>query len=147
MSFILFLHGLGSKPGGAKVKYLEALGHNVINPALPNEDFNKSVEIADKLLKEHNIDVVIGSSRGGAVAMALNHSKPMVLVAPAWSNYNVIPNADQADMWKVIHSKNDDVIPIIDSRLLERLGCSLVVTGETHRMNDEEALKAIAAAI
>ncbi len=36
---ILFLHGWNSKPGGVKPTYLARHGHEVFNPALPDDDF------------------------------------------------------------------------------------------------------------
>jgi len=36
---VLFLHGWTSTPGGVKPTYLENQGHEVLNPALPDEDF------------------------------------------------------------------------------------------------------------
>ena len=43
---ILFLHGWTSVPGGRKPAYLKEHGHEVFNPALPDEDFEKAVRIA-----------------------------------------------------------------------------------------------------
>ena len=36
---ILFLHGWTSVPGGLKPSFLKEHGHEVLNPALPDEDF------------------------------------------------------------------------------------------------------------
>ena len=43
---ILFLHGWTSTPGGVKPTYLKDHGHEVLNPALPDEDFDEAVRIA-----------------------------------------------------------------------------------------------------
>ena len=43
---ILFLHRLNSTPGGIKPTYLKDHGHTVLNPALPDEDFDEAVGIA-----------------------------------------------------------------------------------------------------
>ena len=69
---VLFLHGLNSKPGGAKAQALKAAGFDVLNPALPNEPFNISVKIAQDVVNCDRPDVIVGSSRGGAVAMAID---------------------------------------------------------------------------
>ena len=66
---ILFLHGWHSTPGGVKPTYLKDHGHEVLNPALPDDDFDAAVRIAQAEFDQHHPDVVIGSSRGGAVAM------------------------------------------------------------------------------
>jgi hypothetical protein len=42
---ILFLHGWTSVPGGRKPTFLKEQGHDVINPALPDDDFDKSGRI------------------------------------------------------------------------------------------------------
>jgi hypothetical protein len=43
---ILFLHGWTSTPGGLKPTDLKDHGHEVVNPALPDDDFDESVRIA-----------------------------------------------------------------------------------------------------
>ncbi len=76
MAKVLFLHGWNSKPGGVKPTYLAEHGHTVINPALPDEDFAESVRIAQAEFDHHDPDVVVGSSRGGAVAMNIDAREP-----------------------------------------------------------------------
>jgi predicted esterase YcpF (UPF0227 family) len=68
---ILFLHGWNSVPGGVKPTYLKDHGHEVINPKLPDDDFAEAVRIAQAEFDQHRPEVVVGSSRGGAVAMSL----------------------------------------------------------------------------
>jgi hypothetical protein len=43
---ILFLHGWQSPPGGLKPTFLKNHGHEVLNPALPDDDFDAAVAIA-----------------------------------------------------------------------------------------------------
>ncbi len=43
---ILFLHGWHSVPGGVKPTYLKDHGHEVINPALDDDDFEAAVSTA-----------------------------------------------------------------------------------------------------
>jgi predicted esterase YcpF (UPF0227 family) len=69
---ILFLHGWNSVPGGVKPTYLKAHGHEVINPALPHEDFAGAVRTAQAEFDQHRPQVVVWSSRGGAVAMNID---------------------------------------------------------------------------
>ncbi len=66
---ILFLHGWQSVPGGVKPTYLKDHGHTVINPKLPDEDFEEAVRIAQAEFDQRQPDVIVGSNRGGAVAM------------------------------------------------------------------------------
>ena len=69
---ILFLHGWHSVPGGLKPSYLAQHGYEVINPALDDEDFDEAVRIAQVEYDRHQPDVIVGSSRGGAVAMNID---------------------------------------------------------------------------
>jgi hypothetical protein len=39
---VLFLHGWQSVPGGVKPTFLAQHGHEVINPNLPDDDFNEA---------------------------------------------------------------------------------------------------------
>ena len=142
---VLFLHGLESKPGGSKAVYLEDMGYEVLNPALPKSSWSEAVSIAQQVIDDEKPDVIVGSSRGGAIAMAVNpHGARLVLVAPAWKNYGVPPTVPSDTI--VIHSPADDIIPLEDSREIE--GASAVVpVGADHRMFDQEALTAIGRAV
>ena len=80
---ILFLHGWSSVPGGRKPTYLKDHGHEIINPALPDDDFDEALRIAQAEFDQHQPDVVVGSSRGGAVAMNIDSKDtPLVLLCP-----------------------------------------------------------------
>ncbi len=143
---ILFLHGLESSPGGSKVKYLESLGHEVLNPALPREDFEASIDIAQKEYDKNNPDVVVGSSRGGAIAMAIKkENTKTVLIAPAYKKFKISPtHATCSGNDIVLHSICDDVVPIVDSaNLVSDYNYSLHVCGADHRMSDPDALKVL----
>ena len=104
---ILFLHGWSSVPGGLKPTFLKEHGHEVLNPALPDDDFDESVRIAQSEFDQHKPDVVVGSSRGGAVAMNIDSGDTsLVLLCPAWKNWGnattVKPNT------VILHSRQDD---------------------------------------
>jgi hypothetical protein len=60
---ILFLHGRQSTPGGIKPNYLAQHGHEVLNQALPDDDFDAAVRIAQAEVDRHHPDVVVGSRR------------------------------------------------------------------------------------
>ena len=144
---ILFLHGLESKPGGSKVKFLESLGHEVINPALPKDSWSDSVKIAKECMLSEP-DIVIGSSRGGALAMEVSSfTTRLILIAPAWNKYNVphvVPYGTQ-----ILHCLNDDVVSYGDSsKLMTRNdGVRLIEVGESHRMSDQKTLDMLAIAL
>lgn len=102
---ILFLHGLNSTPGGLKPTYLQNHGHEVLNPALPDEDFDEAVEIAQGEFERGKPDVVVGSSRSGAVAMNINSGNtPLVLLCPAWKRWGaatrVKPKPPLRSVWR-----------------------------------------------
>src|ERR687889_293916 len=117
---ILFLHGWKSVPGGLKPSYLIQHGHEVLNPALPDEDFAQAVRIAQAEFDQHRPDVIVGSSRGGAVAMNLDSgSTPLVLLCPAWKRWGTAKRAGPGTV--ILHSEADDVIPFAESQELMRV--------------------------
>jgi hypothetical protein len=143
---ILFLHGWQSVPGGLKPTYLVDQGHEVLNPALPDEDFADSVRIAQAAFDEHRPDVVVGSSRGGAVAMNIDAGDtPLVLLCPAWKYFGTAKTIKATAM--ILHSRADDVVPFADSEeLVQKSGLSesaLIEVGFDHRLADAEPLKAM----
>jgi hypothetical protein len=150
MATVLFLHGWNSKPGGVKPSYLAEHGYSVINPALPDEDFAEAVRIAQAEIDQHQPDVVIGSSRGGAVAMNVDtKGAALVLLCPAWKKWGTATTVMPGTI--IIHSEADDVIPIAHSReLLTRSklpASALVIVGSDHRLADPEPLAAMLAAV
>ena len=61
-----------STPGGVKPPTSKTTATTVLNPALPDDNFEAAVTIAQVEFDRHHPDVVVGSSRGGAVAMNIN---------------------------------------------------------------------------
>ncbi len=149
MAKVLFLHGLESKPGGIKAKHLEKLGHTVLNPALPKYSFEESVAIAQGVIDRELPDVIVGSSRGGAVAMCLNPTGARtVLVAPAWSHFRQTAHSEVAKDTMILHSEKDKTVLLEDStHLAKTYGATLILVGNCHRMNDEDALEALEDAV
>jgi|TARA_Y100000310_G_scaffold338790_1_gene429475 hypothetical protein len=138
---VLFLHGLESKPGGTKPTFLQEHGFEILNPLLPKKDFLKSCDIAQGLVDSHQPDVIVGSSRGGAVAMAIDpKGAELILIAPAWVNF-LGPSQVPARA-SILHSQLDDVVPFANSfDLSVKSGASLVDCGRGHRMDDPDALE------
>lgn len=140
---ILFLHGLQSTPGGVKPTFLAQHGHEVLNPALPDDDFDEAVRIAQADFDRHQPDVVVGSSRGGAVAMNIEAGDtPVVLLCPAWKRWGTAMKVKPGTV--ILHSPADDVVPFADSEELVRNSGlpseSLIDAGTEHRLADEESL-------
>ena len=151
MKKVLFLHGLESRPGGKKPSYLVNKGYYVFNPHLPKSSFSDSVDIAQAIIDTESPDVIVGSSRGGAIAMCVDPKEcKLVLIAPAWTRFKQSQQADaflSADAM-VIHSRNDNVVDFSDSeRLAATSGAKLIAAGICHRMSDADALEALADAI
>lgn len=147
---ILFLHGWQSTPGGVKPTYLKDHGHTVLNPALPDDDFDAAVRIAQAEFDRQQPDVVVGSSRGGAVAMNIDsREKPMVLLCPAWKRWGTATTVKPGTV--ILHSKADDVVPFGDSEELVRSNGlpseSLIEVGSEHRLADFESLEAVLGAV
>ncbi len=146
----LFLHGWTSVVGGRKPTFLKDQGFEVLNPALPDEDFAESIRIAESQYDEHQPDVIVGSSRGGAVAVNMRSGDtPLVLLCPAWKKWGnaktIRPNT------VILHSSHDDVIPLDDSKeLIANSGLpaqTLVEIGTDHRLADPLSLQAMLSAI
>ena len=140
---ILFLHGWHSVPGGVKPTYLKDHGQEVINPALDDDDFMLAVQIAQAEFDQHRPQVVVGSSRGGAVAMNINSGNAtLVLLCPAWKNWGTARTVKPGTV--VLHSRADDVIPFADSEeLAANSGAALIEVGNDHRLADPEPLAAM----
>ena len=146
---ILFLHGWRSVPGGVKPTFLAQHGHQVINPKLPDEDFNEAVRIAQAEFDKHQPEVVVGSSRGGAVAMSI-HSRDarLCLLCPAWKKRGRAQTVKPGTV--ILHSRADDVVPFADSEELVRNSglppSALIEVGDDHRLADPEPLAVMLAA-
>ena len=143
---ILFLHGWTSSPGGVKPSYLKNHGHTVLNPALPDDDFPAAVAIAQGEFDRHRPDVVVGSSRGGAVAMNIDAATtPLVLLCPAWKRWGTASTVKPGTV--ILHSRQDDVVPFTDSLELVRNSgldeSALIVVGNDHRLAEPEPLAAM----
>src|SRR5947209_19824444 len=116
---VLFLHGWNSVPGGVKPTYLRGHGHEVINPKLPDGDFEEAVRIAQAEFDKHRPAVVVGSSRGGAVAMNIDSGGArLVLLCPAWKRHGTARTVKPGTV--VLHSRADDVVPFGHSEGLVR---------------------------
>jgi len=122
---VQFIHGLESSPQGAKAQ-LFARHFDARTPAMDTHDFAGSVEVQAAALREFAPHVLVGSSYGGAVAVALlqrgDWRGPTLLLAqaalrrgqPAWLPTGVT-------VW-LVHGTRDEIIDPEDSRVLARSG-------------------------
>jgi alpha-beta hydrolase superfamily lysophospholipase len=144
------LHGWQSTPGDLKPTYLKNHGHEVLNPALPDDNFAAAVAIAQAEFDQHRPDVVVGSSRGGAVAMNIDSgSTPLVLLCPAWKRRGKATKVKLGTV--ILHSQADEVVPYSDSvELVRNSGLprsALIAVGAEHRLADEESLAKMVEAV
>lgn len=147
---ILYLHGWNSLVGGVKPTYLKSHGHEVIEPALNHEDFEAALQTAQQAFDQQQPNVVVGSSRGGAVAMNLDSgSARLVLICPAWKKWGKASSVKPGT--QILHSRADDVVPFEDSaELLANSGlgrAGLIEVGHDHRLADPEPLAALLRAV
>jgi alpha-beta hydrolase superfamily lysophospholipase len=143
---IFYLHGWHSVPSGVKPIFLAQHGHEVLNPAFPDDDFAEAVRIAQEEFDRHHPDVVVGSSRGGTVAMNINSGDtPLVLLCPAWKKHGTARTVKKNTT--ILHSRADDIVPFADSEELVRNSSlpasALVEVGNDHRLADPEPLAAV----
>lgn len=143
---ILYLHGWHSKPGGVKPTHLTKAGHEVVNPALDDDDFAAALATAQTEFDAIRPDLVIGSSRGGAVAMNIETGgTPLLLLCPAWKRWGAARTVKPTTI--ILHSSQDDVVPVADTQeLLANSSLpaeALVQVGADHRLADQPALVAM----
>ena len=155
---VLFFHGLNGGPWGAKAIALTARGHDVLTPELPGDwttavaakipflfagrrerHWHNALCIAEESYEAFEPDVIVGSSRGGAVAMALIQKHqlqvPHVLVAPAWRLFGVEPIVGEKCI--IYHGTLDTLVSIEDSRELRRKNpqAVLIEVEDDHQVN------------
>lgn len=144
---VLFLHGWCSD-GSTKSAFIRSLGYEVAVPRLSDLSFWRAVVTAQIAFSEFRPNVIVGSSRGGAVALGVDSgTTPLVLLAPAWKHFTFIRGYERPGV--VIHSPFDQIIPSSDSLELSLImrGLRLVMTGRDHQLNDPEARQALADAL
>ena len=137
---LLFLHGWHSVPGGVKPSYLQAHGYDVINPKLNDDDFYQALRAAQDAFDAHKPRVVVGCSRGGAIAMNMETcDAKLVLLCPAWSKWGVTKSVRAGTI--ILHSRGDKKIPYNDSvELARESSATLIEVGADHRLADSQSL-------
>lgn len=149
MKRVLFLHGWSSD-GGTKTAFMRSLGYDVVTPCLSDWSFRRAIVQAQAAYDWLLPDVIVGSSRGGAVAMNLNSDgTPLILLAPAWRRWGAATSVKNPSSSIIVHSPNDGVVPFEDSiqLCLNSPGLSIIPGGVDHRLNDPQARKALERAL
>jgi len=125
MTRVLFVHGQESGPQGTKARLL-AEHFETLTPQMDTSDFGRCVRQIAAAIESFQPDVVVGSSYGGAVAVALLQRGawrgPTLLLAPAPVQLGVEPRLPaDVPVW-IVHGTRDDVVPIASSLTLARSG-------------------------
>ncbi len=141
---ILYLHGWKSGPGSTKASWLASHGHEVCDPLLSADDFALALQAAQGSFAAFAPDLIVGSSRGGAVAINLDAGAvPRVLLCPAWKHWGEASTVPPGTV--ILHSRMDETVPFANSvELLAQSGLgegSLVETGSDHRLSDSDSLQ------
>ena len=146
MKKILFLHGWSSD-GGTKSAFLRSLGYDVLTPSLSDWSFTTAIAQAQAAYHQFDPAVIVGSSRGGSVAMNMDSGdSPLILLAPAWRRWGNARSVKKNCV--VIHSPTDEFVPYQDSvELCGTSGATLIAQGEDHRLNCEEGRRAMEEAL
>jgi hypothetical protein len=102
-----------------------------------------AVRIAQAEFDSHQPQVVVGSSRGGAVAMNIHSGDAkLVLLCPAWKKWATARTVKPGTV--ILHSRADDVVPFTDSEeLVKNSEATLIEFGTDHRLADPEPLAAM----
>jgi dienelactone hydrolase len=160
---IVFLHGLEGSPHGTKPTWLREAGHDVSAPELdttlvrahleqwmkagqpaassmPASAFRAPLQTAREALQQAGVDVVVGSSFGGGLALECARlglwRGPLVLLAPAGRKLFGITSVEVSRL-AILHGRGDDVVPLADSLALAeqaRAEGTLRVVDDDHRL-------------
>jgi hypothetical protein len=144
---ILYLHGLGDRSGGSLPRFLQSQGCTVIEPDLPDLDFEECVRVAQREFDASQPDLLLGYSMGGSAAINIQTGDtPQVLIAPSWKYLGDVTSVKMQTI--IINADNDDLIPLEDTKELLQLSSlneddHLVVAGDGHGIFDAPTRKTI----
>jgi alpha/beta superfamily hydrolase len=141
---VLFVHGLESSPQSSKALFL-AEHFRALTPGMDTSDFAACVALQAREIAAFQPDVVVGSSFGGAVVVALLGGAawrgPTVLLAPAQRHYPVAQQLPEGTAIDIVHGTRDEVVDIEGSRALARTGTPELV--RLLEVDDEHRLQSL----
>ena len=117
---------------------------------MDHDNFEAALKTAQAAFDQHQPEVVVGSSRGGAVAININSGAArLVLLCPAWKKWGQAQTVKPGT--KILHSRADDVVPFEDSLDLilksDLPESAFIEVGQDHRLADPEPLEALLRAV
>ncbi len=122
---VQFAHGLESSPQGNKARLL-AEHFTALTPAMNTRDIESCIDVHARALREFAPHVLVGSSFGGAVALALlmrgQFAGPTLLLAQAGLRYFPGARLPAGVPVTLVHARGDDVIDFADSVQLAETG-------------------------
>lgn len=139
-----FIHGLEGSPQGAKARFLQA-HFDAVAPAMDTRDLAGAIETQAAAVRARRPDVLVGSSFGGAIAVALLQrgiwQGPTILLAPAAAKLGVPNHLPPDHAVIIVHGDRDDVVPLADSRALAATGTPGLV--RLREIEDDHRLQSI----
>lgn len=143
---ILLFNGWRATPGGVKPTFLARHGHEVRDPKLSDDDFPAAVRAAQAEFDRFRPDVVVGVSRGGAVALNIDTGPArLVLLCPGWKKWGQARSAKPGTV--ILHARADDVVPFGHTEELARNSglppAAVVEVGTDHWLSHPDALAAM----
>jgi predicted esterase len=138
---IQFIHGLEGSPQGAKARLLSR-HFDALTPAMNTGDFEACVALQAEVLATFRPDVLVGSSFGAAVAVALLQrglwrGATLLLAQAALRRGLRAELPDGVPVW-LVHGLRDELIDIEDSRRLAAAGAPEWVV--LHEVDDDHPL-------
>src|SRR5262245_19596356 len=122
---VLFVHGIEGSPQGAKARLLSA-HFDAHTPAMDTRDFEGCVCVQAEMLAQFRPDVLVGSSYGAAVALALLQRGlwrgPTLLLAQAAVLMGFALELPAGIPVWLVHGARDTLIDPEHSRRLARAG-------------------------
>jgi hypothetical protein len=122
---VQFIHGLEGSPQGAKARLLRE-HFDARTPAMDTSDFEACARAQAAVLNEFRPDVLVGSSFGAAVAVALLQrglwAGPTLLLAQAALRMGLPCQLPEGTRIWIVHGLNDTLIDPADSRSLASSG-------------------------
>lgn len=140
---VLFLHGQEGSPQGSKARALAA-AFETRTLAMDTQHFEACVAQQAEAVRRFEPDVVVGSSYGAAVAVALLQREqwdgPTLLLAEAAQRLGLRGRLPRGARVWMVHATGDDVVPVEDARQLARSGTPglvrLVEVEDDHALHD-----------